>query len=113
MGAGQAKSGCGRKFPNLNTWCGERGSWRCRRDRGLSEEAPPALACLKPGLSGEGQDLAEPGSRNNVRQVPAKLRERPRPVSLSALSQVQKSNLLVTPPAPLGNFLNSSDLSYP
>lgn len=34
-------------------------------------------------------------------------------MSLSALSQVQKSNLLVTPLAPLGNFLNSSDLSYP
>lgn len=49
-------------------------------------------------------DLAAPGGRNNVRQVPAELRERPSPVSLSALSQVQKSNLLVTPLAPLGNF---------
>lgn len=41
------------------------------------------------------------------------LRERPGPVSLSALSQVQKSNLLVTLLAPLGNFKNSSDLSHP
>ena len=55
-------------------------------------------------LPGEGQDLAEPGGRNNVRQVPAELRERPSPVLLSALSQVQKSNLLATPLAPLGNF---------
>lgn len=67
-------------------------------------EGPPALARLTPGLSGEGQDLAKPGGRNNVRQVPAELRERPSPVSLSALSQVQKSNLLVTLLAPLGNF---------
>lgn len=60
---------------------------------------------LRPhSLSGEGQDLAEPGGRSNARQVPAELRERPSPVSLSALSQVQKSNLLVTPLAPLGNF---------
>lgn len=73
------------------------------RDRGASGR-PPALARLTPGLSGEGQDPAKPGGRNNVRQVPAELRERPSPVSLSALSQVQKSNLLVTPLAPLGNF---------
>lgn len=70
----------------------------------MGGRSPPSPARLEPGLSGEGQDLAEPGGRNNVRQVPAKLRERPSPVSLSALSQVQKSNLLVTPPAPLGNF---------
>lgn len=72
--------------------------------QGVGGGSPPSLARLKPGLSVEGQDLAEPGGRNNVRQVPAKLRERPSPVSLSALSQVQKSNLPVTPPAPLGNF---------
>lgn len=64
----------------------------------------PCPGLPQPGLSREGQDLAEPGGRNNVRQVPAELRERPGPVSLSALSQVQKSNLLVTPLAPLGNF---------
>lgn len=77
---------------------------RCGRDGQGAGGSPPALACLTPGLSGEGQDLAEPGGRNNVRQVPGELCERPSPVSLSALSQVQKSNLLVTPVAPLGNF---------
>lgn len=74
------------------------------RGQGMPPRTPPILACIMPGLSGEGQDLAEPGGRNNVRQVPAELRERPSPVSLSELSQVQKSNLLVTPLAPHGNF---------
>lgn len=85
----------GRTLPDLNK-CGEGGSSAVGGRTGGSG--------LPAGPSGEGQDLAEPGGRNNVRQVPAELRERPGPVSLSALSQVQKSNLLVTPLAPLGNF---------
>ena len=74
------------------------------------EGIPVAVPPLQGGklrdgeVPGEGQDLAEPGGRNNVRQVPTELRERPSPVLLSALSQVQKSNLLATLLAPLGNF---------
>lgn len=80
-------------------------------------ESPPHTHTSRTGLpnaslSKEGKDLVEPGGRNNVGQVSAELREKPGPVSLSELSQVQKSNLLVTLPAPRGNFLNSSDLSY-
>lgn len=76
------------------------------RDKKLEEALPlsPSIGWPYASLSEEGKDLVEPGGRNNVRQVPAELREKPSPVSLSELSQVQKSNLLVTLPAPRGNF---------
>lgn len=79
---------------------------RAVREEAALREGPAPGAPLPPlGLAvSEGRDLAEPGGGNNAGQVPAELRERPSPVSLSALSQVQKSNLLVTPLAPLGNF---------
>lgn len=91
--------GHGEKLGNLNTG-GERGSGAAG-GTGAAEAPLPAASAR---LSRDGRDLAEPGGGNNAGQVPAELRERPGPVSLSALSQVQKSNLLVTPLAPLGNF---------
>lgn len=91
----------------------EQGASRREEAGGSPPHTHPSRAGLPyASLAKEGKDLVEPGGRNNVGQVPAELREKPGPVSLSELSQVQKSNLLVTLPAPRGNFLNSSDLSY-
>lgn len=79
------------------------------RTRGCRKPPPTHTHTSRTGLpyaslSQEGKDLVEPGGGNNVGQVPAEHREKPGLVSLSELSQVQKSNLLVTLPAPRGNF---------